>query len=149
MKKLDSYKKELEKRIELMIIFCFIALLALLLGNFYLKAQFPNNENLTDYIIGFFTGLELVCVFNIAKLHRVYKDKELLRKMYLKETDEREKLIRLKSGANIVPLFSMVIIAISFVVAYVSFDAFLAMTIVAFAQLLISFILKIYWQRKI
>ena len=52
--------------------------------------------------------------------------------MYTKETDERMILIKMKSGANIIPIFSMVIVIVALIVAYVSYEAFLALMIVAF-----------------
>ena len=104
---------------------------------------------MTDYVVGFFTGLELVSVFYMAMLIRAYRNRDILEKMYTKETDERMILIKMKSGANIIPIFSMVIVIVSLIVAYVSYEAFLALMIVAFVQIILSKTLKIYWSKKI
>lgn len=149
MNKLENYKKEIGFRISFLVLLCIVALLAVIIGNFYLKNKFPLKEDVTDYVIGFFTGLELVSVFYMSMLARAYRNRDILEKMYTKETDERVILIKMKSGANIIPLFSMVIVIVSLIVAYVSYEAFLALMIVAFVQMIFSKILKIYWSKKI
>ena len=149
MKGLEDYKKELANRISVLVILCVVALLAVLFGNFYLKEQFPLKGNITDYVVGFFTGLEIVSLLYMGTLIRAYKNETALKEMYTKERDEREILIRMKSGANIVPFLSMLIVIISLIVAYISYEAFIALMAVAFAQMVISKMLKIYWSRKI
>lgn len=69
--------------------------------------------------------------------------------MYGKETDEREILISMKSGSKIIPIFSMIIVISSMIVGFISYPAFLALNIVAFAQIILSKILKIYLSKKI
>ncbi|MDK8276056.1 MAG: hypothetical protein QP763_03165 [Peptoniphilus duerdenii] len=149
MNKLENYKKEIGFRISFLVLLCIVALLAVIIGNFYLKNKFPLKEDVTDYVIGFFIGLELVSVFYMSMLARAYRNRDILEKMYTKETDERVILIKMKSGANIIPIFSMVIVIVSLIVAYVSYEAFLALMIVAFVQMIFSKILKIYWSKKI
>ena len=149
MNKLEKYKKEIGFRISILVILCIVALLAVIYGNFYLKYKFPLKEDVTDYVVGFFTGLELVSVFYMAMLVRAYRNRDILEKMYTKETDDRMILIKTKSGPNIIPIFSMVIVIVSLIVAYVSYEAFLALMIVAFVQIIFSKILKIYWSKKI
>lgn len=149
MNKLEKYKKEIGFRISILVILCIVALLAVIYGNYYLKYKFPLKEDVTDYVVGFFTGLELVSVFYMAMLIRAYRNRDILEKMYTKETDERMILIKMKSGADIIPIFSMVIVIVSLIVAYVSYEAFLALMIVAFVQIIFSKILKIYWSKKI
>lgn len=149
MNKLENYKKEIGFRISFLVILCIVALLAVIIGNIYLKNKFPLKEDVTDYVIGFFIGLELVSVFYMSMLARAYRNRDILEKMYTKETDERVILIKMKSGANIIPIFSMVIVIVSLIVAYVSYEAFLALMIVAIVQMIFSKILKIYWSKKI
>ena len=149
MNKLENYKKEIGFRISILVLLCIVALLAVIIGNFYLKYKFSLKEDVTDYVVGFFTGLELVSVFYMGMLVRAYRNRDILEKMYTKETDERVILIKMKSGANIIPIFSMVIVIVSLIVAYVSYEAFLALMIVAFVQMIFSKILKIYWSKKI
>ena len=149
MNKLENYKKEIGFRISILVLLCIVALLAVIIGNFYLKNKFPLKEDVTDYVIGFFIGLELVSVFYMSMLARAYRNRDILEKMYTKETDERVILIKMKSGANIIPIFSMFIVIVSLIVAYVSYEAFLALMIVAIVQMIFSKILKIYWSKKI
>lgn len=149
MKNLQNYRKEIACRISLLVVFCVIALLAIVLGADFLKDISPKTTDRTDYVLGFFTGIELVCVFYMGCLIRAYRDEKYLKEMYTKETDEREILIRMKSGKNIVPILSLVIAVIACVMSYVNYEVFIALTAVAIAQIIITLILKIYWSQKL
>lgn len=149
MKNLQNYRKEIARRISLLVVFCVIALLAIVLGAVFLKDISPSKADTTDYVLGFFTGIELVCVFYMGCLIRAYRDEKYLKEMYTKETDEREILIRMKSGKDIVPILSFVIAVIACVMSYVNYEVFIALTSVAIAQIIITVILKIYWSKKL
>ena len=149
MNKLEKYKKEIGFRISILLLLCILALLAVVIGNFYLKNTFPLKEDMTDYVVGFFIGIELVSVFYMSMFMKAYRNRDILEKMYTKETDEREILIKMKSGENIIPIFSMIIVIVSLIVAYVSCEAFLALMIVAIVQIIFSKLLKLYWSKKI
>lgn len=149
MKNLQNYRKEIARRISLLVVFCVIALLAIVLGAVFLKDISPSKADTTDYVLGFFTGIELVCLFYMGCLIRAYRDEKYLKEMYTKETDEREILIRMKSGKDIVPILSFVIAVIACVMSYVNYEVFIALTAVAIAQIIITVILKIYWSKKL
>ncbi|MBS5360567.1 hypothetical protein [Finegoldia magna] len=149
MKNLQNYRKEIARRISLLVVFCVTALLAIVLGAVFLKDISPSKADTTDYVLGFFTGIELVCLFYMGCLIRAYRDEKYLKEMYTKETDEREILIRMKSGKDIVPILSFVIAVIACVMSYVNYEVFIALTSVAIAQIIITVILKIYWSKKL
>lgn len=149
MKNLQNYRKEIARRISLLVVFCITALLAIVLGAVFLKDISPSNADTTDYVLGFFTGIELVCIFYMGCLIRAYRDEKYLKEMYTKETDEREILIRMKSGKDIVPILSFVIAVIACVMSYINFEVFIALTAVAIAQIIITVVLKIYWSKKL
>lgn len=149
MKNLQNYRKEIARRISLLVVFCVTALLAIVLGAVFLKDISPSKADTTDYVLGFFTGIELVCIFYMGCLIRAYRDEKYLKEMYTKETDEREILIRMKSGKDIVPILSFVIAVIACVMPYVNYEVFIALTAVAIAQIIITVILKIYWSKKL
>ncbi|OXZ34647.1 hypothetical protein [Finegoldia magna] len=149
MKNLQNYRKEIARRISLLVVFCVTALLAIVLGAVFLKDISPSKADTTDYVLGFFTGIELVCIFYKGCLIRAYRDEKYLKEMYTKETDEREILIRMKSGKDIVPILSFVIAVIACVMSYVNYEVFIALTAVAIAQIIITVILKIYWSKKL
>lgn len=149
MKNLQNYRKEIARRISLLVVFCVTALLAIVLGAVFLKDISPSKADTTDYVLGFFTGIELVCLFYMGCLIRACRDEKYLKEMYTKETDEREILIRMKSGKDIVPILSFVIAVIACVMSYVNYEVFIALTAVAIAQIIITVILKIYWSKKL
>ncbi|OXZ36453.1 hypothetical protein [Finegoldia magna] len=149
MKNLQNYRKEVARRISLLVVFCVTALIAIILGAVFLKDISPSKADTTDYVLGFFTGIELVCLFYMGCLIRAYRDEKYLKEMYTKETEEREILIRMKSGKDIVPILSFVIAVIACVMSYINFEVFIALTAVAIAQIIITVILKIYWSKKL
>ena len=149
MKNLQNYRKEIARRISFLVVFCVTALLAIVLGAVFLKDISPSKADTTDYLLGLFTGIELVCLFYMGCLIRAYRDEKYLKEMYTKETDEREILIRMKSGKDIVPILSFVIAVIACVMSYVNYEVFIALTAVAIAQIIITVILKIYWSKKL
>lgn len=149
MKNLQNYRKQIARRISLLVVFCVTALIAIILGAVFLKDISPSNADTTDYVLGFFTGIELVCIFYMGCLIRAYRDEKYLKEMYTKETDEREILIRMKSGKDIVPILSFAIAVIACVMSYVNYEVFIALTAVAIAQIIITVILKIYWSKKL
>lgn len=149
MKNLDGYRKEILKRIYLTILLCSVALIVLLICNFYLKYKFPTNDMASGYTMGFFIGIEIMCVYYMGKFIRAYYNPKILQNMYLRETDEREILIKMKSGKNIVPILSIIIVIVSFVVVYFNYAAFVTLQSVAFIQLVICCLLRMYWKYKI
>ena len=149
MKNLQNYRKEIARRISLLVVFCVTALIAIIIGAVFLKDISSSTADTTDYVLGFFTGIELVCLFYMGCLIRAYRDEKYLKEMYTKETDEREILIRMKSGKDIVPILSFVIAVIACVMSYVNYEVFIALTAVAIAQIIITVILKIYWSKKL
>ena len=78
MNKLEKYKKEIGFRITILVLLCMVALLAVIIGNFYLKYKFPLKEDVTDYVVVFFIGLELVSVFYMSMLSRAYRNRDIL-----------------------------------------------------------------------
>ncbi|MFU0558806.1 hypothetical protein ACMZ7R_05590, partial [Gardnerella vaginalis] len=78
MNKLEKYKKEIGFRISILVLLCMVALLAVIIGNFYLKYKFPLKEDVTYYVAVFFIGVELVSVFYMSMLGRAYRNKDIL-----------------------------------------------------------------------
>ena len=78
MNKLEKYKKEIGFRISILVLLCMVALLAVIIGNFYLKYKFPLKEDVTYYVAVFFIGLELVSVFYMSMLGRAYRNRDIL-----------------------------------------------------------------------
>lgn len=149
MKNLDSYKKSLQERGAGLIILTCLSLITVLVLNFYVRVAIPEKEDLTDCATGFFIGFEFACVFILARFFKAIRNHEVLKIMYLKETDERNILIRTKSGFPLVAYLSTALFLIGLIVGYFNYTAFLTITAVAIGQILISLILKLYWTQKL
>lgn len=149
MKNLDSYKQSLEKRRVALVVLMSICSIAILALCFYVRVAIPEKEYLTGYATGFFIGIELGCVFFLARLCKAMRDHEALKSMYLKETDERNILIRTKSGFPLIVYLSTMLFLIGLIVGYFNYTAFLTITAVAIGQIVISLLLKLYWTHKL
>ena len=61
--------------------------------------------------MGFLTGLVLgfnfICLYLICKTKKALQDKKLLKEMYIKEYDERERFIKLKSASFLISILAV------------------------------------------
>lgn len=149
MKNLEKFKRELKNRVALMVVLMVLALLAAIFSIFYLRPKFPTKDVLNGFTFGFFIGIENFCIMYMVRIGKALQNESELKKLYTEENDEREVLIRLKSGSNIVPLISSLIFIAAIPVGYISTDAFIAMGLIATIQIIISAALKHYWTKKI
>ncbi|WP_082159994.1 hypothetical protein [Actinobaculum suis] len=72
-----------------------------------------------------------------------------LKQAYIRETDEREAAIRVKSGRPIITVLSMALVGASLIVGPFSIPAFITLQCVAAFQLITAFALTGYWSHKL
>lgn len=90
---MDAYKIKLKKQnIAMMVCMVFMLLLYLLMW------QLPGADGMEDtfhgYCAGFITALEMLLIVGIIRNRRAIGNDELLRKQYIRRTDERDAQIR-------------------------------------------------------
>lgn len=100
---------------------------------------------LTGFLGGALTGIELVFVFLIARYTKAIRDDEVLKKMYISETDERKAYIRTKSGGWVMYFSALALIIAGIVAGYYSMTVFFTLLAAGMFEMLVIAGLKIYY----
>lgn len=145
----SEYQKIVRLRLKGLDCLIGLTLLIMILDHYYLKSLDLVNQTTTDFVSGFIVGLLLVLAVYTIRLRNKYKNTTELEKFYIKEHDEREILIRMKSGSNVIRFLSLILLVISIPIGYINETIFFTIVAVIFFNLLISFLLKLYWSKKL
>ena len=126
-----------------------VALVFVIIGNVLLKDRGQTVESVRGFATGLSIGIELVCVFQLGKLWKMLKDEDVLKEVYIREHDEREALIQMKSGLHVIPILSFIILICAMLVGFFNDIIFYTLVIVGIGQILIALALKIYWKNHL
>ncbi|MBB5846657.1 uncharacterized protein YacL [Mobiluncus mulieris] len=148
MNELEQYRNELKKRQALTLIFVILGLAFSALGNVFLRANVAGTP-IVNIITVAGIIFELICVgymgVNLGKM----RNDEILQAAYIRENDEREAAIRMKSGRPVITVLSMVLVGASLIVGAFSITAFITLQSAAAFQLIATFALTGYWSHKL
>ena len=106
------------------------------------------NDALHGFNTGLICGLMAVVVFYICVCTAALGDDAKLKKLYVKETDERTLLIFQKSGAIGMNVSMIGLLIGAFVSAYFSFVVFVTLLGACLFVLLVHIFLKLYYHKK-
>lgn len=143
---LEKYRREIKNRVSVYQALIAVALVFVIIGNVLLKDRGQTVESVRGFATGLFIGIELVCVFQLGKLWKMLKDEEVLKEVYIREHDEREALIQMKSGLHVIPVLSFIILICAILVGFFNDTIFYTLVVVGIGQILIALALKIYWK---
>lgn len=103
---------------------------------------------LEGFPIGLLTGIMVLLIMKVIQYSIAIKNDTKLRKLYNMENDERKRIIKEKSGANVVIFSSIIIIFVAIILGHYSKTIFLTLVGCAFFLLLVSISLKLYYSKK-
>ncbi|WP_276862371.1 hypothetical protein [Anaerococcus tetradius] len=146
---LDTYSEELKSREKIYKFYISLAIIFIFIGEAFLKDKFAYNDFIFGFIYGLVIGMEIFCVGKVIKINKARDDYSLLRKMYIEENDERQILIRLKSGYPILTNLSLAIFLFAILAGFINKAVFVTLLSVGVFQLLVSKAIRLYWRRKI
>lgn len=146
---LEKYWREIKNRVSVYQALIAVTLVFVIIGNVLLKDRGQMVESVRGFATGLFIGIELVCVFQLGKLWKMLKDEEVLKEVYIREHDEREALIQMKSGLHVIPILSFIILICAILVGFFNDTIFYTLVIVGIGQILIALALKIYWKNHL
>ncbi|MGF7047668.1 hypothetical protein J2T13_002173 [Paenibacillus sp. DS2015] len=149
---MEQFRETLKKRTAEMGGINVIALLFIFVMGRYGLVVVGSSENISDYIhgfqIGIFLGVQIIMLLTIGKYRQAMKDSGKLKELYIKENDERAKLIRDKiGGAGF--FLSMGIIAVAVITAgFFNETVFFTLSATLIFLGLVKLILKLYYTKK-
>ena len=144
---LEKYREDLIKKEKIYQAFIGFAMAFLGLGRFLLKENLVVNDSSLGFLTGLVLGFNFICLYLICKTKKALQDKKLLKEMYIKEYDERERFIKLKSASSIISILAVGIFIVSILASYINIVVFYTLAITGGFLLLVSLFLKFYWRR--
>lgn len=148
---MEKYKKVIKKR---MILCGIIAVVSVVLGilhqsNFFdLISLYTRNEALAGFQAGLLSGFGLLSLLLLFKYGKAIKDDTKLNILYNKEHDERQNLIRQKSGMPMLMITSGIMIFAGIIAGYLNEIIFYTLILAAMIQMTLGAMVKIYYMRK-
>jgi hypothetical protein len=149
---MEQYRETLKKRMGEMGGLNAVALLFIILTGRYEFVAAGSNENISDYIYGFQTGIfisvQIFVLLTIGKYRLALKDSQKLKELYIKENDERAKLIRDKiGGAGFILAISVIAVA-AIISGFFNETVFFTLSATLCFLVLVMLTLKLYYRKK-
>lgn len=146
---LEKYRGELIKKEKIYKAFIGFAMAFLGSGRFLLKGNLVVNDSVLGFLTGLVLGVNFICLYLIFKTKKALQDKKLLKEMYIKEYDERERFIKLKSASSIISILAVGIFIVSILASYINIVVFYTLAITGGFLLLVGLVLKFYWRKMV
>lgn len=146
---LEKYREDLIKKEKIYKALICFAMAFLGLGRCLLKEKLMINDSAFGFFTGLILGVELICLYMIFKSKKALKDEKVLRDMYIKEYDERENFIKLKSASSLISILAVGIFIVSIIGSYINIIVFYTLAITGGFLLLVGLVLKFYWRRMV
>ena len=148
---MDAFKKQLSVRLGLLTSGLLVICISLTLSGHYEKPA-SESEMMQGFISGFQVGIAvallLVMLFFVIRYIRAINNSERLRRLYIVETDERNVLIRQKTGSIGIHITNYGLILGTVVAGNINDVAFLTMLAASLFVGLVHVFLKLYYRRK-
>lgn len=144
---LGKYRQDLVRKEKIYKAFIGFAMAFLGLGRFLLKETPVFNDLSSGFLTGLILGMNLICLYLIFNTNKALKDERLLKEMYIREYDERENFIKLKSASYIISILALGIFIVSIFASYINIIVFYTLAFTGVFILLVGLVLKIYWRK--
>ena len=146
---LENYQLVLRKRLRQYQAYIGFALIFWAIGNIILKDYSNISDSTLGFINGLTLGIEIVSVFWVFRIRKALRDDNLLRELYIKEFDERENLVKLKSGSILISKIAIAIFLVSIITSFFNIVVFYTLVITGISLIMVSLFLKLYRRKTI
>lgn len=152
---MENFKKNIKIRISGIILFDILAFTLLLftslksskLGSFSSLSDMERGM-VTGFQIGLFLGLQVIILYLLVKYIKAIKKDIYLKSLYIKENDERKKLIKSNTfSCSYITTLTLLLLA-TIITGYFNGVIFKALISVLYGALLITCMFKIYFSKK-
>lgn len=92
--------------------------------------------------------VELFLVYSLVKYITIILKKDLLDEYYIKENDEREQSLKLKTGGYVIDFCILMLIVIAYIASYFSVILFWGLIGGSLFLFIIKFILNVYFRKR-
>ena len=141
---MNEFRKRIKMRVILGGLFCALLMIPNVVLNFLVE-----RSDFTGFVMGFFVASEAIVVVLMAKYVATLRSEEELKKLYIKETDERRIAIRTQAGrTGLCIVFGTLIIAV-LISGYFSKTVFFTLLGVSLFTSLVMILTKLYYNMKV
>lgn len=146
---MDKFKTKIRNRILLLIIL-FISLIAVYLVLFLNQDKLPkDSNNIVNFHGGVLTSFGILLVFNIFTNLKAMKDENELKRLYIKENDERSIMIMQKTGAIGINICIVGFAAATIIAGYFNELIFFTLLGATLFVSLIKGLFKVYYHKNL
>ena len=149
---MEKYRRQVKQRAILFAVFLLPVFLTPVVMIAGVAAGAAWALGIPDYSLGFVTGL---CASGVVMLtmvlvshFRMLKNAEVLKAAYIKATDERNQLIRQKSGEAAFAVFTVTLAAAMLVSSFIDWTVFVVLFVVFTVMTFTRIAAKLYYTRK-
>lgn len=142
---MEDFKKKLTQKYRLIAGFCCCALLIYFGLKYLVKGS---DDFVVGLVSGMFSGIMIVSIFNLMRIHTALHNEEKLKDMYIRETDERNVAIS-KETMKTASVISLMVTAFAVIVSGF-FNSVISITlgISIMADAVIAIAVQCYYNKK-
>lgn len=146
---MKSFEKELRKRILILIVYGTIS--GLILITAFIISLYGNSEFYLspENLIGFLIAIGIVILFRIRIYKNALKSSETLETLYVKEIDERNRLISMKTCKSCIYLALGLLGFSGIIASFINQTVFLTIGTILILFLVLYGILLLYYSKKL
>lgn len=145
-----SFEKDIRKRMKISIAAAIFVAIAIIIA-FIVKINLLNESIKSEWffsLLSFFVGCESPSIYRMIKYSKALKDKDVLEKLYIKENDERNQAIILKTCQSTVNV-SMTLLGIFAIIASMfNKTVFYTLGFVLIAIIVLYIFLMVHFSKK-
>lgn len=146
---METYIRKLKRRISLIRVWLLITVL------FILNQQFnfigirltPANHDVASFQLGLILGIEFLAVATMMRYIKALKGTTSIELLYNQEHDERQQLIRQKSGMPMLMITSTLLLVAGVIAGYFNATVFLTLVIAGILQLSTGALIKLFYMK--
>lgn len=146
---MDKFKAEIQSRNKKVMLAASIIFFIYIFLSRKTGVPTASNDFATGYHLGLFIALQVGAIYFIATHNKALKSNVQLKELYIKEKDERKKLIRHKSSLIGMSLFVFILLVATIIAGFYNLIVFYTLVGVCLVVFVILISTKLYFLKRI